>query len=476
LAVGGFTQDVEDESYAVTIPLPATGELSFTATDDVELAEVKVLVNGESVDATEGVYAITFNTATSYVIEIVAKDSAGQETKFSFKVEVTEDKKPFTRNSAAYTDDGTQVAADVPRYETGKFGQAIFIEEGTTNLLTENQSSVEIDTSGLSGAGTATRTRDTATAWHGGYSYQAIGGSSPFSIYTAPQKTSVTAGTAYTRSVYVKSSAPQSSELGFMMWWNRWNHWTASNIRANLTTDWQRFVVTEIAPSGASSAYLEMFSNGNHTIWWDGAQLEAKPYATSWTLGGTTREAETLSISPVSSILTTQQGTIDVWVDVPDFWKSGIPNSRRIWSIGNATGPGMYWLGYDPTINKIVFSIYDDSGIEQTITVDKPSAGWHLFTARWSNNEMSLWIDGVKMGSKTSPSLPTNFADTILTIGCRPDTPYDNVNTLIDDFRVSNRARPDAEIQALYQNNQPAPKDADTTLKLNFDGNLDPQP
>ena len=48
-----------------------------------------------------------------------------------------------------------------------------------------------------------------------------------------------------------------------------------------------------------------------------------------------------------------------------------------------------------------------------------------------------------------------------------------NVNTLIDDFRVSNRVRTDAEIQTLYQSNQPAPKDADTTLKLTFDGNLD---
>jgi len=121
LAVGGFTQDVEDESYAVTIPLPATGELSFTATDDVELAEVKVLVNGESVDATEGVYAITFNTATSYVIEIVAKDSAGQETKFSFKVEVTEDKKPVI------SDVKFQLGEDELEPEEGKKYTFIFI-------------------------------------------------------------------------------------------------------------------------------------------------------------------------------------------------------------------------------------------------------------------------------------------------------------------------------------------------------------
>jgi len=322
----------------------------------------------------------------------------------------------------------------------------------------------------LSGWGGPTRTRDTTTTWHGGYSFKAIGGSSTFSIYTYPQQTSVTAGTAYTGSIYVKSSAPQSQ--GFVMWWQPNN--TPSSISANLTTNWQRVVATGIAPSGASSVYLEMYSAGNYTIWWDGAQLEAKSYATSWTLGGTTRAQETLSISPVSNILTPQQGTIDVWVYVPDFWKPGIQYYRRIWSIGTDAAVGLYWFGYNPAANKMEFSIYKDATIANTIYVNKPAVGWHLFTVRWSASEMSLWIDGVKEGSKTSPSLPTSFASTNLTIGCRSNSPYDNVNTLIDDFRVSNRARTDAEIQTLYQSNQPAPKDADTTLKLTFDGNLTP--
>lgn len=42
----------------------------------------------------------------------------------------------FTRASVAYKQDGSQVASGVPRYEDGKFGQGIMVEEGTTNLLT----------------------------------------------------------------------------------------------------------------------------------------------------------------------------------------------------------------------------------------------------------------------------------------------------------------------------------------------------
>jgi len=40
----------------------------------------------------------------------------------------------FARNSVAYTSDGAQVAANQPRFEQGQFGQAVLVEERTTNL------------------------------------------------------------------------------------------------------------------------------------------------------------------------------------------------------------------------------------------------------------------------------------------------------------------------------------------------------
>ena len=41
----------------------------------------------------------------------------------------------FTRPTPAYLSDGTQVAANAPRFEQGKFGKAVMVEEGTTNLV-----------------------------------------------------------------------------------------------------------------------------------------------------------------------------------------------------------------------------------------------------------------------------------------------------------------------------------------------------
>ena len=201
------------------------------------------------------------------------------------------------------------------------------------------------------------------------------------------------------------------------------------------------------------------------------AQIEQKPYATSFIDG--TRAAETLTI-PTAGVLNPQEGTIECWVYVPKFWKSGIPNSRRIWTIGTTTETGVYYLGYNPQTNQIEFSIVSDAGTAQTIRTDKPTVGWHLFTTRWSASEMSLWIDGVRVGFIINPVLPSRFADNKLYLGNMPNISMSAINTYIDDFRISSIARTDAEIQTLYHSNQPAPKDANTTLKLNFDGNLNP--
>ena len=131
----------------------------------------------------------------------------------------------------------------------------------------------------------------------------------------------------------------------------------------------------------------------------------------------------------------------------------------------------MYVLRYDPNTGKMVFGIFNDAGTAQYISVDKPSIGWHYFATKWSASEMALFIDGVKVGYISNPNLPTNFADTVLSIGCRPDSPYDNVNTLIDDLRISSIARTDAEISDAYNSGLPLLPDKDTTWWSGFDNN-----
>ena len=58
----------------------------------------------------------------------------GVETDMDIKRSIKASNYTFARPSVAYKLDGTQVAANVPRFEAGKFGKAVMVEEGTTNL------------------------------------------------------------------------------------------------------------------------------------------------------------------------------------------------------------------------------------------------------------------------------------------------------------------------------------------------------
>jgi len=410
-------------------------------------------------------------TSTTYIFTV--NSNRILEARFAINITIA-----FTRNSVAYTSDGAQVAANQPRFERGQFGKAIMIEEGTTNLLPANKANCEIapDLTAYAIAAVDTSRKLVGSGslkvqW-GGWGWYAY---AQYNIALTNGNTYTVSGRVYAEeSKYLSLSAQENASPWHMLSTLSLipaKQWTRLSVTFTLPSDWTQPSRIQLHPP-CNSTTLPDFAT--IPVWWDAIQVEQKPYATSWTLGGTTRAQETLSISPVSSILTTRQGTIDVWVYVPDFWKSDIPNSRSIWTIGTATETGVYYLGYNPQTNQIEFSIVSDAGTAQTIRTDKPTVGWHLFTTRWSASEMSLWIDGVRVGFIINPVLPSRFADNKLYLGNMPNISMSAINTYIDDFRISSIARTDAEIQTLYQSNQPAPKDADTTLKLTFDGNLTP--
>ncbi len=386
----------------------------------------------------------------------------------------TREQPTFNRDSVACLSDGTQVAANVPRFETGRFGQAVMVEEGTTNLV--SNPGFENDATGWNLSGNMS----ISTA-------KAKSGSKALRFYLdtgAPSQDTLT-------SYYI----PVSPNTQYTLSADFWNNLTQGNFYVdyfeydssyNILTDsanlnstrglaqWERKAFTFTTKPNAAYVRIRVVADaipiGEAFV--DNIQLEQKPYATSFIDG--TRSPETLTI-PTAGVLNPQEGTVECWVYVPEFWKPGIPYWRRIWGIGRSISAGMYVLRYYPPSGNIVFEIYDNSGTAQNISVAKPSVGWHYFAAKWSASEMALLIDGVKVGSITNPNLPSSFADTVLSIGCRPDSPYDNVNTLIDDLRISSHARTDEEIADAYNSGAPLPIDEWTTYKMGMDGSLTAQ-
>jgi len=132
------------------------------------------------------------------------------------------------------------------------------------------------------------------------------------------------------------------------------------------------------------------------------------------------------------------------------------------------------WLYHRSDSAKWRFQLKNESGSAKVIEVEDSITpnGWHHFAITWSANKMVLYIDGIKRGEQLSPPLPSSFIGVY--VGCW-GTGANQIDTVLDDFALYNRQLSDNEVQAIYNSNQPAPVDANTILKADFDGNLDAQ-
>ncbi|HHW04271.1 MAG TPA: LamG domain-containing protein [Thermoanaerobacterales bacterium] len=120
-------------------------------------------------------------------------------------------------------------------------------------------------------------------------------------------------------------------------------------------------------------------------------------------------------------------------------------------------------------VNKI--RVWDGDGSSEAIltSVTTLQAGiWYYVAFTWSPSGRKLYVNGVLEASNTRGN-SLGFA-TLAKLGSWLDRGY--LNGFIDDLRISNRARTDAEILAAYQSGQPLPVDEWITYLLRFDDNL----
>jgi len=374
-----------------------------------------------------------------------------------------------------------------------KYGKAITMEEGTTNLL--KNASFEVGTGSVADGWTTAYNPtvspsyavDTSVHRNSGSKSQKISitSSSGLGDVIIYQKISCSANTTYTLSFYAKGSRTGSgvgfiraetfsstgTDLGFVP--------NQSGVEFIPSNDWQRYVLTFTTESNAY--YIEFLSGiraktagDTVTIYIDDVQLEQKPYTTSCVFANDTttqaaRSAETLTI-PTTNVLNPSEGTIEVWVYVNDSIKQTAEN-RYIFNAPAST-TGFISLYHKASTNSFVLHIKNESGNESSVSIsdnDVPN-GWHKFTVRWTSSEASLILDdGTKSASVSNPYLPQSFS-TNATLGYSGTSGY--INTMIDEIRISNKARSDDEIENIYYSQRPMPVDEWTTYLLRFDDNL----
>ncbi|MEL7568790.1 MAG: LamG-like jellyroll fold domain-containing protein [Dehalobacterium sp.] len=375
----------------------------------------------------------------------------------------------FTRSSIAYKQDGTQVASNSPRYEAGKFNQGIMIEEGTTNLFMVNQSSVETDLAGFN-SWQSTLASVITEHWHGIACVEmtlnvSSGTTSANYILSSP----VVVGDIYTGSAYVKGVPGKKVRITIRRSGGANPYSDATSSWVTLTGAWQRINITgEIDYADRTNLAVILWGQGaiGDKFYFDGLQLEQKPYNTSWTLGGTTRAAETLTI-PTSGVFQKGNWTVELVYTPTSSTNTGVWS--RLWDIHIDTN-NRYTLCHSPS-GQLVFDIVSGGAHYRFTDSNALSVGQqYQIMASANGTVIRLCKNSVQIGNDLPYTEPVGTLPTYMYVGSNL---YSfQCNGIIDDLRISNRARTLAEHQAAYQNNQPLTLDSATTCKLSFDGSL----
>ena len=349
----------------------------------------------------------------------------------------------FTRASVAYDKYGNSVPVDTPRFGiAGGPNDGVLIEEAHTNLLTANQSTGTDtlgDTTGFEGVRKSeTITSSTEQSHTGTKSLKCVtpGLLTQEGIITSPIS-GLSKGVVYIFSAWVY--APNGAD----MYWFMGDGGDNNVIQPFTGTGaWQR-VEYPFTPDGSPNHYVSIRTNAKQaiTFYVDTLQLTAG-YPLSWTLGGTTMAAETLTVN--SSVYDLTSGTIELEALANDIIKTdGINN----YLLSTADGDGN---------NQI--SLLDDSSNNLTITTKASDAATSVsyadsnltsntmfkVAAPYKSDKLKLFKDGTSVGTPlTSANLPTTKQTIYL--GSKYDGTL-QANTLIRNVVLTKQDRVDGEI------------------------------
>jgi hypothetical protein len=207
----------------------------------------------------------------------------------------------------------------------------------------------------------------------------------------------------------------------------------------------------------------DVATNGFDVIAWR-PQIEAKSYATSWTDG--TRQAEMCNTS-CDGVAESQAGTVEFWAYISDQFKS--TPTGPLFSIRTKDNSNYILALRSFNTNQLQLVTRNDSGsVTQTGTCSMPLVGWHAFAIKYTKGgNIVCFIDGVQQINFAS-NMESSFGKCY--VGGNGATAG---NIVVDNLRISNVARTDAEILAAYNTNAPLTVDQYTTCLLDFDDSLE---
>lgn len=383
----------------------------------------------------------------------------------------------FQRGSVAYLANGSQVDTGLPCFESACYGQGIQVEESTINYLSENQSSIETDTTGFNayGGGSTTLTRDITEYWTGNASLKAVtdGGAAEQGFTTT--SITVVASQSQTASVWLKGTGTVYVGIQERDAADAYVNQTISAV-ITLNSTWQRVSVTRVFGASGVKARLIVYAVGTQTITFyaDGLQIEQnKAYATNWHLGGATRNAETLTI-PTANVFNRAAWSVEmVFRPTSNPVVTGV--YRRLWRFYiNESNYYNIILQPDGRLRLHCRSGgVDYSTYIGTETILQINTDYHVCaTGRTDILKLNLFVNGAQYGTANVAYVdPVGTLPADMYVGSIQTGTF-QANGIYNDLRISNVARSLADHQAAYNRGRPLRVDRWTVYKASFDGHL----
>lgn len=360
------------------------------------------------------------------------------ETYFPFDetLKSTDGTQPtFTRDSTATNPDtGATAAANEPRFVEGRFGKAVLVEEGASNVVDLTSWDPVHDDA----YETVTKTSDTL---YGQPIYKGVkksAGTPPIGLKTID----IPAGASYTATIWSRvDSAPAGWPPKLLFYRGS----GLANATSAVVGRWERLTATYTNNTGSAltgvKVYFYLAQNAGETTYFACPQVEAQPYATSFVDG--TRANEWL-ILPVADVLRADAGTIEGWILVNDQIAGHLGNAA-FFTHANGTWPAnsLYMARLSTGQFRVRFNTLVSNATPPVALV---SGQWLHFAYRWNADAVSAFLDG-QLLTEVSNTAPDISVGPELHIGGYTSG-AERANTRFCGLRLHRRALSDEEIAA----------------------------
>ena len=207
--------------------------------------------------------------------------------------------------------------------------------------------------------------------------------------------------TTTTRSIYAKtvSGTGQAHLLSYS---------DNTNNLFTITEDWQRFEVNSAIATGAANFYAIDFRSGTtltEIILWGANATNDQDYATSYipTSGSTvTRNQDLCTNGGSLATINSTEGVL--YAEIAALANDG--TTRRL-AISDGSNNNRVFIGYSTSTNSVQFLVRSggSTSVSEIFTLTDVTQ-FSKIAIKYKLNDCSFWVDGVKLGTDTTATMP----------------------------------------------------------------------